>query len=396
MKKPLVVVVVVLCSLLFLSLVAIAGCVVSIGNGGHFSLGDMSEKATRQDVLPLEIAAGQTLRVTLPHGDVDVESAADGAATITANITAWGRTQEEADKSLAAAHVLLEKAADGLSISLSDEGVGTEIPGGRMKISAQANFRIRVPEKMVIELHTDSGDLSARGPFAGARLHSSYGKVRVSEVDGDLTADSSSGDVDVAGVKGKRIVAKTDYGDVRLSRAEAPDVEARSSSGDVRAEDLRGAHLTLKSSYGDVEVGKCAGALDARTDSGSVRISGFDGKLVAHSSYGDVKLDGVFLELTADSSSGEVEVRAQPGSKTEGSWSISSSYGDVTLIAPKDFGCDLTAKTNYGDLELGFALTVEAGGLKKKENSVHGVMNGGGGSVTVKTSSGDVRIKPIP
>src|SRR6185295_511709 len=148
---------------------------------------------TRQDVQALEIAPGQILRVNIANGDVDVETCAEGAATVTANITAWGRTREEAEKGLAATQIGVEKAADGVSITFARHEVEQKIEGGAsLHLSSDADFKIRVPAKVRLDLRTESGDLEVHGPFAKTRMESTYGDVRVRDVQGDCVARSSS------------------------------------------------------------------------------------------------------------------------------------------------------------------------------------------------------------
>jgi DUF4097 and DUF4098 domain-containing protein YvlB len=404
------------------------GCVVHGARSFSFGLG---EKSTRAETHALEIAKGGTLEVDLAGGDVRVKTSED-APSLSATVTTWAGSREEADKALARAKLEISKNGDGLRVTLVDATTEKEITGGHARSTAQADLEIRVPAGVRLEIKTESGDVEAEGPFAASKVHSSYGSVRIKSVEGELEATSDSGDVSVAGVRGKSFVAKSSYGKVEVVDCESAGIEARSSSGDVRLQDVRGERLRVGSDYGDVRllrvsgdieaklssgsvhavgltgprasistdygevnVEKASGILEAHSSSGDVRVKGFEGTLQAHSSYGAVDVEGVFAELTLDSSSGDVTARALSGSKIEKGWKLSSSYGSVKLAAAESFACDLDANTEYGAVALGFPIEVAPGVLKKGTQSVKGKLNGGGGVVEIRCTSGDVSVGPL-
>lgn len=430
MKKPLVFLCAGLLGLLALSTALVVGCHTQLTRGLPMSIAGLSEKATRDDVQRLELAPGQTLRVNIRHGDVHVQADTRGEPSVSSTITAWGRTRGEAQKALDNARIDVQQTADGVTITLVGGTIEEAIPGGKMTISANADLRIRVPEKVLLALETDSGDLDARGPFGASKLHSRYGKVRVSGVDGDVAAESSSGDVSVSGAAGGKVLARTDYGDVTVARSDSPEIEARSGSGDVgiesvhalhvkvetdygdvdlvlvqgdvearlssgdaHARDIKGERISIASAYGDIWVEKASGTLEARTESGAVHVSEFDGRIALRSSYGGVQAEGTFTEVLAESSSGTVDVQVLQGSRVQSPWKLSSAYGDVILRLPDEFACDLVAKTDYGDLDFSYPVAVDSGEVKNREDSVRGRLNGGGGAVTLMCGSGDVRIQ---
>jgi hypothetical protein len=101
----------------------------------------------------------------------------------------------------------------------------------------------------------------------------------------------------------------------------------------------------------------------------------------------------VFSALEADSSSGDVTARARAGSRVDRDWKLSSSYGAVTLIVPDGFGCHLDAKTAYGAVSVDPPLESDPGAKKKGSHSVRGKLNGGGGAVELRCTSGDVKVE---
>ncbi len=429
--KKLVIVAACAVFLLLLSLGLVAACVVRTGSGVHFGFGH-GEKASRQETHALELAAGKLLDVDVRTGTIRVTASPDGAPSLSAKLTAFAGTQEKADEALAALVLDVENTADGARVRVRGERKEERSFFGSLTISAgfEADLEIRVPVGVRLELHSDSGDVTGTGPFASSKVHSSYGDVEIRDVEGDLEATSSSGDVTVRGTKGKKAFVKSDYGAVRLADCECSEADVHSSSGEVKLENVHGERVrvqcsyggvelrnirgeleaklssgdvTLKdwtgsgasvtASYGDVTVERASGPLEAKSSSGSVKVRDYEGALVAHSSYGAVEVAGVFPALEASSSSGDVTARAKSGSRVDGDWKLSSSYGNVKLSVPDGFGCHLDAKTTYGAVAVGLPIEADAGAKKKSSHSVRGKLNGGGGTVELRCTSGDVKVE---
>ncbi|MFN0007294.1 MAG: DUF4097 family beta strand repeat-containing protein [Planctomycetota bacterium] len=416
-----------LCLFGLVSLGLLGACVISAGRSFSVSA---DEKATRQETHPLEISAGQTLRIDLAGGDVRVR-AGETSAGISAQITAWGATQAEADKALANAKLEITTSASGATVSLEDATLEVGQFGGNYRLVAEADLEIAIPPGVRLQIESRSGDIDARGPFEGSKVHSAYGSVRIEKVAGDLEATSSSGDVAVAAVNGTSIEAKSGYGSVALSDCESTRITAKSSSGDVRIEDSRADRVQIESGYGDLEIARIGGEIEAKTSSGDVRakaftgpiaslasgygsvqvdggtgklsassssgdvrITGFQGSVEAKSGYGSVHVEGVLKSVEAESSSGDVSVSGTQGSEVSTTWKIASNYGSGKLELPADLAFDIDARTNYGKIERGFPIELGPGTDDRNASSLQGRVNGGGGRIEIRCKSGDVIFRP--
>lgn len=413
------------------SLLVVPGCYISTSNGS-FEIGlGFGQKAVREETHELTIASGQKLRIDVPYGDFRLHTASTGAPTIQAKITSQGRSQADAQRAVDAAHLIIESTADGVIVRVAESPVDQEIEGGTLRVTSRFDLDIQLPVGVQLALSTDSGNIAAVGPFGNSELRSSYGKIDISSVDGDLTLRSGSGSIEASTVHGGRLEAVTSYGNVRLSDCDVKtaieksssgnvrmygvnaehvevhssygnaeiarvngDLEVELSSGSLRIEDLSGTRHELKSSYGNLTVARAKGDLTAETSSGSIKVTDFQGRLDAHSGYGSVSAQGVFFALTAGSSSGTVDVRAEKGSRVEGEWKLRSNYGAVKLGVPPGIVCDLSAKTGYGAIDIGLPIEVGANQLKPGK-SVRGKIHGGGELVTLESSSGNVKIYPL-
>lgn len=409
-----------------LSLGLVAACVVHTGQ--RFSL-QLDEQATRAEDHPIAIASGQTLRIDLPGGDVRLR-AGDAAAGISARITAWGATKEEAQAVLDGSRLDVAESASGVTVSLHGRATKEGFFGSE-HMEAKADLEIALPPGVQLEIESGSGDVVAAGPFGPSKVHSAYGSVRVERVDGDLSAASSSGDVVVQGVHGKSIEALSGYGKVQVSGSESTAVHAKSGSGDVRVEDVRAERVRIESGYGTVEIARVDGEIEATTSSGDVdakklsgpaaslstsygrvqidgakgkltvssssgdvRVADFEGSIDARSGYGTVQVTGVLEALAAQSSSGDVSVSAKAGSAVASTWKIASNYGRGMIELPADLAFDIDARTNYGKIERGFPVELSPGKDDRAAQSVQGKVHGGGGRIEIRCKSGDIVFRP--
>ena len=104
---------------------------------------------------------------------------------------------------------------------------------------------------------------------------------------------------------------------------------------------------------------------------------------------GGLKLAGVFHELSAHTRTGGITVAARTGSRVVHAWSIESGHGDIDLVVPTAFSCNLEARTQRGAIEV----ATEFKARRSRERHVEGTMAGGGAKVDVMTTNGHIRIR---
>jgi hypothetical protein len=166
----------------------------------------------------------------------------------------------------------------------------------------------------------------------GATFRNEVGRISASNVNGPLSARTGSGGITLKRVEGERVTARTGSGEITLHAAKGV-LDLGTGSGNIRGDDLT-----------------VAGALDLHTGSG------------------DVKLSGDFAGLK--------EAK------------VGTSSGDVVLRMAKAPGMNLSCRTTSGDID------VDVPGTRlKTERKLEVAVGGGGVPVTVRTSSGSIRIE---
>ncbi|MGY4706798.1 DUF4097 family beta strand repeat-containing protein [Candidatus Bipolaricaulota sp. J31] len=125
-----------------------------------------------------------------------------------------------------------------------------------------------------VSVKTGSGDVEARGIGGELRVRTGSGDVAVHGAKGDVEITTGSGDLEAGEISGD-LSLTTGSGDLTLEGIEG-DVEARTGSGDIRLEsDISpGRTWRLRTGSGDVHLALPEGAefrLIAETDFGEVR-----------------------------------------------------------------------------------------------------------------------------
>lgn len=169
------------------------------------------------------------------------------------------------------------------------------------------------------------------------------------------------------------VVCHASSGSVRLYDLEGR-FDASASSGSVHAEDLSGAEAKLHSSSGSVRLTRArVDACDLYTSSGSVRADQI-----------------TCPAIKARASSGSVTVVCTADTPPNLVADCSSSSGSVTLTVPSNYSGRVNMSTSSGSASSDFPIALEG---KKSRKRLAGTIGEGSGRITLKTSSGSVRLR---
>ena len=181
-----------------------------------------------------------------------------------------------------------------------------------------------------------------------------------------VEAHSGSGNVDVAGVS-SGVQAQTGSGDIRL-RDLGGRQHAHTGSGNIRAENVS-APFDAQTGSGDIEAGLTgSGDVDVHTGSGTIRVKGIKGGMRAQTGSGDIEANG----------------------SVAGPWQLHTGSGNIRLAVGSSSGFNLDLHTSSGSIHSELPITVQ-GSMGNHE--LKGTVHGGGPTVEVSTSSGDVELR---
>jgi lia operon protein LiaG len=232
----------------------------------------------------------------------------------------------------------------GRKVHISSRGDG---------LSAWADIRVMLPAGARADLNLGVGTVTLANVNGTISVETASGDVQATATAGTLSIDTGSGDVTASTHNGDLSV-DTGSGNIALSGITAPILSLDTGSGDVRVNGLTGTQLKVDTGSGDIVVTAAAvRGVHVDTGSGDIRVG----------------LTGDIDDLSVDTGSGDVEV-----------------------TAPKGLGATVTIETSSGDITTEFPLQV----TRKGRDGLTGTIGDGKGTMSVDTASGNVTLKQQP
>ncbi|MEH7235726.1 DUF4097 family beta strand repeat-containing protein [Bacillus sp. JJ1562] len=199
--------------------------------------------------------------------------------------------------------------------------------------------------------------------------------------------------------------------DVEVPEKMYDSLQIIASSGDIAVEEIDTKEMTIETQSGDIEImnSRIKESLNLEASSGDVKVKDTNGNVIdIQTSSGDITaINNEAKEIEILTSSGDIESNNQASEKMN----INTASGDITIDAEEVTG-DITLEASSGDIEVSFvqipdALAVDfksssgdgnaaIEGIKFTEKSDHrilGEIGVGGYQITVRTSSGDFKIR---
>ncbi len=187
----------------------------------------------------------------------------------------------------------------------------------------------------------------------------------------NVDLDTSGGNIEVGDLEGEAKV-QTSGGNLRFGRFQGP-VEGRTSGGNISIDEARD-RLKVSTSGGNIRVGRASGEVNLRTSGGAIRV------------------DRVAGTLDASTSGGSVQANVE--GPVKGDVTLSTSGGSVDLRVEPSAAFRLDASTSGGRVQAeGLTVQLESGGAGR--DRLVGAVNGGGPTVRLRSSGGNINVKPL-
>ena len=285
----------------------------------------------------------------------------------------------------------------------------------------QVHYQIAVPKKFNVDLKTAGGSVGIGDLQGEVRAQTSAGNVKVAKIAGPVTAETSGGSINIAAAtkaistktsagnidigetggdafadtnggsvtiktsKGK-VIARTSAGNIDIGEVD-DEVSAKTNGGSVSIKKARG-KVTAKTSAGSIRVGEIAGDVVAETNGGSIKAEKVKGKLVAKTSAGNIDAGEVTGAIEAGTNGGSVTagLKGQPKEDSR----LETSAGNIKLSVDETVAVNLDARASAGNVRCDLPVTVTE---KKRSSSVKGKINGGGPALVLRTNGGSVHVK---
>jgi len=353
-----------------------------IGPGGVGLDQMFGEQHDAYDDVSSAITAGSALIIRDPHGDVTVTgSSSDGLVHVSVHKHAYAWKDSD-----------VQNMESELQPAFSNEGKDLVLTVATVR-GGQADLTVTVPATTAVTVNDDRGDVS------------------VSQIHGALTLSANRGDVDINGITGDVQASVNDDNATLTLQNITGGVTIEGHSGDIDISDVSGAVHLQGEFFGDTHLEHVGGQVRFETnrtlftagrldDELSVEKSSLDadellGPVVLKTSDKNITLDRVQGDVDVTDSNGSVDVTHAP---PLGVVEIQNHHGSVDVGLPGSAGFVLNAQTRNGDMENDFGLTTQDQG---ETHSLRGTVAGGGPTVTIETTDGDVTVRkssvaPLP
>jgi DUF4097 and DUF4098 domain-containing protein YvlB len=295
----------------------------------------------------IDVTPGGKLIVDVDFGTVQVGAGADGKVALEVHRKVEFGDETKEKEYLAAAPIKVSKEGNVVSVRARRNGSWSNWHFGHSRM--EADYTLHVPKKFDLDLRTSGGDVGVVDISGNLKAHTSGGKLEFADLEGTLSADTSGGSIKLEGCR---------------------------------------CPAEIKTSGGHISVVNGTGILRARTSGGRIEVHNLSGDADLETSGGNLVLEKISGKLVGRTSGGSIHTSI-PG-EVAGDMHLRTSAGNIDLAVPENAALDIDARTSVGRVISELPLTnVESG-----REHLRGKLNGGGKSVVLETSAGNVRLTP--
>lgn len=352
------------------------------------------------------LAAVKNLRVKVDTGAVVVHGGEQQGINYVAHIRFGTSSEQEARREFEEYKVTAYVKGDTAWI------VG-DWQGHRQPRHCNSEFSVTVPREMtLVKLETAGGSVDATGLTGHVDAESGGGSIHFDDIGNGVSAETGGGPIDVGTVNGD-LGLHTGGGAIEVRQANGK-VVAETGGGSVEIRSgAQGA--VIETGGGGIAVKHCGGRLKAHTGGGSVELSDVDGPVDIDTGGGSIRLTSAKGHVRAETGGGGIELYGVPSAKAEtGAGGITvklvntggdrrdsdleTSTGDITVYIASDVAVNVWASVDMGS---GHHITSDfpdihihsEGEWGSKSYSAEGKLNGGGPTLKVHTSNGDISFR---
>jgi DUF4097 and DUF4098 domain-containing protein YvlB len=286
--------------------------------------------------------------------------------------------------------------------------------GGKRPRHSSSEFSVMVPREMaLVKLETDGGNVDATGVSGRVEAESGGGGMHLDDIGGGVYAETGGGSIEVGTASGElglhtgggsievhhangKVVAETGGGSVEIqSGAQGAIIETGGGSIEVRQCNGK---VKVSTGGGSVDLSDIGGGAEIETGGGTIRLSSAKGHVHAETGGGGIELYGVPSAHAETGAGGIVVKLVNTGSDRHDS-DLETGAGDIMVYIASDVAINVRASVDMGN---GHHITSEFPDIhissegsqwEAKTLNAEGRLNGGGPTLKVHTSTGDIIFK---
>jgi DUF4097 and DUF4098 domain-containing protein YvlB len=276
------------------------------------------------------------------------------------------------------------------------------------------DFVVKVPREMdEIKVETEGGSVSTIGITGRVDAQSGGGSIHLDDIGGTVNAETGGGSIDVGNVASD-VRLQTGGGSIKVNSAKGK-IEAESGGGSVTI--ISGMQsAVLETGGGSIQVERCAGRVKASTGGGSIDLGDIGGSAEMETGGGSIRLSSAKGTVRAETGGGSIELNGVPSARAAtGAGGIvakfvasngerhdsdlETSAGDITIYLAPNVNISIRAsievanghniRSDFPDIKI----TTEGGDYGPKTVTAEGNLNGGGPTLKVRTTTGDISFR---
>ena len=322
------------------------------------------------------LAAKSKIVIKTTDGDVTIHASPTNELLVTADETARGDSDSEAQSALKNIQIAIDHTADGYIVHPVNDRNG----------DITVDLDVTVPKDAGVSAATERGDIRITDAAGNVETSAGSGDVTIRGASGGLTADSGPGDTRIDGVSGPVRFHKHGPGDIEISNVQGDAKIEGSTLGDVTVR-----NVTKGVSVSSQRTTFSAAALpgELRLDRGDIQLSHASGPVTISSHNQDVKANDIEGQFDLTAEHGDVEIQYSQTPKQP--INITTDSGDVSLSLPAGSSFSISAVSKSGDVEndFGNGSSEEDGG----SHSLNATYGSSGPQIRINTRYGDIHIR---
>jgi DUF4097 and DUF4098 domain-containing protein YvlB len=350
------------------------------------------------------LAASRNVQIKTEFGSVRVQGGSQQGITYVFHSTAYSSSEDKARRQLQAMKVSTSVRGDTAYITAEDE------EGSHNRCSGE--FVVNVPRDTAsVRIESEGGNVMVNGITGRVHAETGGGSIHVDDVGGSVEAQTGGDSIDVGTVGGDarletgggritvravkgRIVASTGGGDMIIGSG-LQGAQLESGGGNIQVKQCTG-KVKVSTGGGNIDLGDIVGPVEMETGGGSIRLASSKSFVRAETGAGRIELNGVGSARAETGAGGIVAKFVSSSEKTDSS--LETSAGDITVYIAADVRLTIratidmanghTIHSDFGDIHV----TSEGGDWGPKTVQAEGNLNGGGPTLKLSTSTGDIRI----
>ncbi|NOU66867.1 hypothetical protein GC096_22735 [Paenibacillus sp. LMG 31461] len=279
--------------------------------------------------------------LTSQRGKVSVQRSETSAIHLQATVTVTAASTEAANRRRDA--VKVEQELQNGQLTLVTTANGKSVDPDNVSI----DYVLAIPDAMRTTIQNEDG------------------AVRISGINGDVTATSTSGFMEIVNVKGD-LKVKSSYGSLYVADIKGNvDLVNRSSTANI---DHTQGNLLLDHESGDTDLTDITGEVTGNAKYGSVFFREMKGAVSVAGHGSDMKFDHIQSDIQV----------------------VSAGGGTTTFILSKDEGYTLNAAVSAGRIQSLLPFPIQKGTDNEREARMNGILGKGTRKIEAKVASGNL------